>query len=71
LVIENMAHHYSGPDEAIQWAQRTTRRAFYPANAFWRRQVLERGLRALFQATKRSSQLSNQQSEHADEAIVE
>jgi hypothetical protein len=55
-----MAHHYSGPDEAIQWAQRTTRRAFYPANAFWRRQVLERGLRALLQATKRSSQLSKQ-----------
>jgi hypothetical protein len=76
LVIENMAHHYSGPDEGIQWAQRTTRRAFYPANAFWRRQVLERGLRALVQATKRSSQLSNQSQREqpvpdADEAIAE
>lgn len=77
LVIENMAHHYCGPDEAILWAQRTTRRAFYPANTFWRRQVLERGLRALLQATKRSSQLStgSEQREQAvpdaDEAIAE
>jgi hypothetical protein len=63
LVIENMAHHYSSPDEAIQWAQRTTRRAFYPANAFWRRRVLGRGLLALFQATKRSSELSKKRSE--------
>jgi hypothetical protein len=67
LVIENMAHHYSEPDEAIQWAQRTTRRAFYPANAFWRRQILERGLRALAQATKRSSQLSEQEAEGEQE----
>ena len=73
LVIENMAHHYSGPDEALQWARRTTRRAFYPDSALWRRQVLERGLRALCQATKRSSQLSNQQSEQPvpDKANVE
>jgi hypothetical protein len=77
LVIENMAHHYSSsPDEAIQWAQRTTRRAFYPDNAFWRRQVLERGLRALVQATKRSSQLSKanelqQERPVPDEAIAE
>jgi hypothetical protein len=59
LVIENMAHHYCDTtDDAIQWAQRTTRRAFYPDSALWRQQVLERGLRALVQATKRSSQLS-------------
>jgi len=58
LVIENMAYHNTGPDEALQWASQTTRRAFYPKSAAWRKQVIERGLRALLQAIKRSSQLS-------------
>jgi hypothetical protein len=73
LVIENMAHHYS--DAAMEWAQRTTRRAFYPDNALWRRQVLERGVRALWQATKRSSQLSKQlqqsQSQQREQPVPE
>lgn len=61
LILENAAHNHLPADEALEWAQRLTRRAFYPQNSAWRKAVIERGLSLLMQAMERSSSLSNEQ----------
>ena len=58
LICENAARHHLSKPEALKWAEATTKRAFYPQNTKWRRNVLTRGLRLLDQAKNRSSSLS-------------
>eukprot|EP00977_Amphora_coffeiformis_P011943 scaffold2917_cov191-Amphora_coffeaeformis.AAC.36 len=58
LICENAARHHLSTPEALKWAEATTKRAFYPQNASWRRRVLTRGLVLLDQAKNRSSSLS-------------
>jgi hypothetical protein len=54
LIVENAAYHHLSNDEALVWAKRVLRPAFYPNRPEWRRQILERGVRALLQSMKRS-----------------
>lgn len=58
LVIENAARHHMSMAEALPWAKATSKRAFYPQSIYWRRCVLNRGLRVLRQALVRSATLS-------------
>ena len=58
LVAENAAYHYSPKDQALDWAERTTKPAFYPQSLSWRRQILQRGVHLLIQAMERSKSLS-------------
>ena len=58
LVIENAARHHMSMAEALPWAKATSKRAFYPQSIYWRRYVLNRGLRVLRQALVRSATLS-------------
>ena len=60
LILENAAYQHLPSDEAIDWAKRTTKPAFYPQSQRWRRMVLERGIRVLLEAMSRSVQLSKQ-----------
>ena len=55
LFRENAARHHLSVAEGLAYAQRTTKRVFYPDHVEWRRQVLTRGLRVLGQALRRSS----------------
>lgn len=55
LIVENRAYHYLPIEQALEWARRTTKRAFYKQTPRWRRQILERGMRLLLQAIERSS----------------
>jgi hypothetical protein len=41
--------------QQLQWARATTRKVFYPDSTQWREQVVQRGLRVLFQAILRSN----------------
>ena len=58
LVLENAAHHYLPEDQALSWAQQTSRRAFYTPTATWRASILRRGMAVLEQAMNRSMTLS-------------
>lgn len=58
LTIENAAHNHLPADQALVWAKRTLRPAFYPSRSDWRRQILERGTRVLQQSILRSLVLS-------------
>lgn len=58
MILENAAHQHHSSEEALQWAQQTTRRAFYKPNAKWRASVVERGISVLEQAMNRSMNLS-------------
>jgi hypothetical protein len=58
LVLENAAFHHLPADEALEWAKRTTKLAFYPQSSAWREKVLIRGTRLLMQAMDRSKALS-------------
>lgn len=62
MILENAAYHYLPPDEALEWAKRTTKNAFYPQSPVWRQRILERGVRVLVQAMQRSAQLSKSKS---------
>lgn len=55
LVVENAAFQYLPPSQALTWAQRYLRPAFYPQHPRWRRMVLERGLQTLLQSIQRCS----------------
>jgi hypothetical protein len=57
MIVENAALR-NGIDTATV-SKRTTKAVFYPETAAWRRDILENGLRVLFQAMERSSQLSS------------
>lgn len=61
LILENAAYQHLPADEALDWAKRTMKPAFYPQSKDWRRKVLERGVRTLVQAMKRSMLLSKKQ----------
>jgi hypothetical protein len=50
LIIENMAWRFSHHHQHAQWAQVTTRAAFFPNVPSWRAKVLQHGLRLLYQA---------------------
>jgi len=59
LIWENAAHRHLPAAPAREWAQRTTKPAFYPQHSRrWRRAILERGVRVWVQAMRRSIQLS-------------
>ena len=58
LIVENAAYHHLPPQEALKWAQSTTKAAFYPQSVRWRKQILQRGIRLLKQAMERSKTLS-------------
>jgi len=55
LIVENRAFHHLPPEEAMEWAKHTTKRAFYKQTSVWRKQILERGLILLVQAVQRSA----------------
>jgi hypothetical protein len=58
LITENAIRHNCpnlSKAQQLQWAQGTTRKVFYPDSADWRAQVIQRGIRVLFQAIQRSS----------------
>ncbi|CAB9500278.1 Protein of unknown function (DUF2817) [Seminavis robusta] len=56
LILENRAfHHVASRQEALQWAQSTTKRAFYKQTPTWRRQILDRGMQLWLQAIRRSA----------------
>lgn len=58
LIIENQAFHHLPRDLGVEWANATTRRAFYKQTPEWRKAILQRGLRLLFQGVHRSSSSS-------------
>jgi len=61
LVVENAAYHDPSLSERerLEWSQRITGAAFYPASSKWRAQILQRGLLVLTQALYRSLKLSS------------
>lgn len=58
LVLENAAFQNLPETEALEWARRTTKRAFYPQSMAWRQSVIRRGITVLEQAMERSMVLS-------------